>query len=110
MLRMTVFTVSVYLLLSGIKSLYYLGIILINATCALNITEQRAAKLIPLWLFTFAVFMAAHLADVIAPDKNIPLILKYHHAFGFTIIGIWAVGISWEYKKWRISRSDKQPE
>ena len=110
MLRMTAFTVSVYLLLSEVKSVYYLGLILLVANSVLNVNEQRAAKLIPLWLFTFAAFMAAHLADLIEPVQGVPLILKYHHAFGFTMIGIWTVGISWEYRKWRASRSDKQPE
>jgi hypothetical protein len=67
-----------------------------------------AAKFIPLLLLCFASALAVRFVDAIDPIQSSP-ILRYHHAFGFVMIGMWGFGMIVGYRKWRSSRSKKQP-
>jgi len=108
-LRVTALTVSVSLMLSEIPLLASLGLILLVATSVLSGSERRAATLIPVLLFMFAVSMAVTLLHEIAPAQGVSLALLYHPWYAFVMIGIWTVGMIWECWKWRSSKSDKQP-
>jgi len=110
LLRVVGFTLGVFLAISSVQLLVFLGVFIISITTVLAGNKQQKVKLIPglLIVFLFCLVMIIFcLAMGARSHRDDPLFLLLRPWYVSVMIGIWGVGMVQEYRKWRTTHSEK---
>ena len=105
------FTVGVSLAISNIQWLVFIGAFILSATATLSANKHQTIKLIPglLLIFTFVTMMLFLVVVGTRVHSDDALLHRLYPWYVCVMIGMWGVVTILDYRKWRASKSDKQP-
>lgn len=110
LLRVVGFTLGVFLAISNIQLLVFLGAFIMSITAVLTGNKQQRVKIIPglLIVFLFCLVMILFcLAMGARGHRDDPLFLLLRPWYVSVMIGIWSLAMFSAYRKWRTTNSEK---